>query len=100
MTNERVLELAGVRRTLMRVVRTRQLRFLGHLLRRNCLEKDVLLGRIEGRRGRGRPRIKYSTSLIEDIPRDMRFVDLVELAQDREEWRSMVAHVDQDMAHR
>ena len=100
MTNERVLELAGVGRELLRVVRTRQLRFLGHLLRRNGLEKEALLGRIEGTRARGRPRIKYSASLMEDIPGDLRFVDLVEMAQDRREWRSMVAHVDQDMAHR
>ena len=61
----------------------------------------MLLGRIEERRGSGRPLMKYSTNLIEDISRDMRFVDLVELARDRDVWRSMVAHVvDQDMAHR
>ena len=53
MTYERVLELAGVRRELMRVVRTRQLRFLDHILRKNCLEKDVLLGRIESEQKAG-----------------------------------------------
>ena len=42
-------------RELSRVVRTQQLRFIGHLLRRNGLEKDALLGRIEGRQARGRP---------------------------------------------
>ena len=46
-------------------------------IKKDCLEKLLLLGRIEGRRGRGRPRIKYLTSLNEDIPRDMQFVDLV-----------------------
>ena len=55
MTYERVLELAGVRRELMRVVRTRQLRFLDHILRKNCLEKDVLHRGIGRRRARGRP---------------------------------------------
>ena len=62
MSNERVLERAGVERQLLRVLRTRQLRFLGHLLRGNGLEREVLLGRIEGRRGRGRPRMRYTTS--------------------------------------
>ena len=100
MSNERVLERAGVERQLLRVVRTRQLRFLGHVLRGNDLEREVLLGRIEGRRGRGRPRMRYTTSLLEDVPGNRRFVDLVEMARDRREWRSMVAHVDQDMAHR
>ena len=100
MSNERVLERAGVGRQLLGVVRTRQLRFLGHVLRGNELEKEVLLGRIEGRRGRGRPRMRYTTSLLEDVPGNRRFVDLVEMARDRREWRSMVAHVDQDMAHR
>ena len=98
-TNERVLELTGVKRKLLRVVSTRQLQFLGHLQRRNGLQKEALFGRIEGRRTRRRPRIKYSASLMEDIPGNMRFVDLVEMAQDRREWRSMFAHVDQDMAH-
>ena len=98
--NERVFALAGVRRELVSILRTRQLRFLGHLLRRNGFEKEALLGRKEGRRGRGRPRIKYSASLMEDILGNMRFVDLVEMAQDRKEWRSMVAHVNTGMAHR
>lgn len=71
MTNERVLELNGVRRELMREVRTQQLRFLDYILRRNRLEKDVLFVRTEGRRARGRSRMKYSTGLLEDIPRDV-----------------------------
>ena len=53
-TNARVLEFAGVRRVLMRVVKTQQLSFLEHILRRNCLEKDVPFRRIEGgERGAG-----------------------------------------------
>ena len=53
MTNERVFELAGVRRELMAEVSKRQLKLLGHILRHDCLEKDVFLGKIEGRRDRG-----------------------------------------------
>ena len=67
-TNERVMEMAGVGRELMGAVRSRQLKFLGHLLRHDCLEKDVFLGKIERRRARGRQRIKFATSLVEDIP--------------------------------
>ena len=64
------------------------------------MEKEALLGRIDERRVRGKPRIKYSASLMEDIPGKMRFMDLVEMAQDRREYSFMVAHVDQDMTHR
>ena len=39
-------------------------------------------------------------ALMEDIPRAITFVDLVDIAQERREWRFMVACVDQDMAHR
>ena len=100
LTNERVLEIAGVRRELLGTVRGRQLKFLGHLLRHDCLEKEEFLGRIEGRRARGRQRLKFGSSLIEDIPGEMTVAGLVRLAQDRERWRSVVAHVNQDMALR
>ena len=100
MTNVRVMELAGVREHMMGTVRKRQLGFLGHLLRHDCLEKEVFLGMIEGRRARGRQRMKYATSLLEDIPGDMRVAGLVQLAQNRREWHSMVAHVEEDMALR
>ena len=99
-TNVRVMEMAGVRRELLGTVRKRQLKFLGHLLRHDCLEKTVFLGMIEGRRARGRQRLKFGASLIEDIPGEVTVAGLVRLAQDRERWRSMVAHVNQDMALR
>ena len=99
-TNERVMEMAGVGRELMGAVRGRQLSFLGHLLRHDCLEKDAILGRIEGSRARGRPRIKYSTSLLEDIPEELTMAGLVRMAQDRSRWRIMVANVNQDTALR
>ena len=55
MTYERVLELVGVKKELMRVVRTRQFSIFGHIMRRSSLEKDVFLGRIKERRARSRP---------------------------------------------
>ena len=84
----------------MGTVRKRQLEFLGHLLRHNCLEKEVFLGMIEGRHARGRQRMKYATSLLEDIPGDVRVAGLVQQAQDRRKWHSLVAHVKEDMTLR
>ena len=70
-TNERVMEMAGVARELMGAVRRRQLKCLGYLPKHDCLGKDVFLGKIEGRKTRGRRRIKFSASLVEDNPGEM-----------------------------
>ena len=66
-SNERILEMAGVRRALLGEVRSRQLKFLGHIIRENGLEKLVLAGRVEGRRARGRQRMKDMGSLVVDV---------------------------------
>ena len=71
LTKERAMEMAGVRRELPGAARKRQLDFLGDLLRHDCLEKDVFLGKIEGRRARSRQRLKFGFGLVEDIPGEM-----------------------------
>ena len=45
--------------------------FLGHLLKHDCEEKYVLLGRVEGRRAGEGQRLKPGSSLVEDIPGEM-----------------------------
>ena len=57
-SNEQVLNRAGGEREMMRMIRRRQLRFLGHVMRRQELESICMPGRLHGRRGRGRPRMK------------------------------------------
>ena len=47
------------------------MKFLGHLLRHDCLENVVPLGKIHGRRAKGRQRVKFAESLVEDIHREM-----------------------------
>ena len=42
----------------MTSIRQRQLRFLGHTMREHQLEKLCSTGKVEGKRGRGRPRTK------------------------------------------
>ena len=44
-------------------IRTRQMRFLGHVIRKDGLENLALTGKIEGKRGRGRKRMLWMTSL-------------------------------------
>ena len=99
-TNEEVLRRVGRNRELMGIVRERQMRFVGHVMRENDLERTVITGRVEGRRARGRQRTKYMDSLLGDV-RDVQTVgELIRMTEDRERWRTMTAYVRRDMAPR
>ena len=56
LTNDAVLLKADTQRSLLKVITSRQIRFLGHVLRKNELEAIALTGKIEGKRARGRQR--------------------------------------------
>ncbi|GFO44541.1 hypothetical protein PoB_007104600 [Plakobranchus ocellatus] len=62
-TNERVLNEANKRRSLVRTIRKRQATFLGHVMRRGKLEHLVTTGKFEGKRSRGRQREKIMDGL-------------------------------------
>lgn len=62
-TNEAVLQRAKADRYLMKIIRQRQLRLFEHVKRQKQLENVFVMGKIEGRRGRGRLRIKLVDTL-------------------------------------
>jgi len=63
-SNVEVMTAAGVQRELKKPIRQRQLNyFLGHVMRRHGLENLVVTGKVDGRRGRKRQRLKYLDSL-------------------------------------
>ena len=99
-TNQSVLQRAGARREIMRTIRQKQLRFLGHVIREGKLENVCVTGRIDGRRGRGRPRLKYVDTLARAVGGGLRAAELLQMAHSRTQWRSMVDNVPWDTSLR
>ena len=58
-TNKEVFQRAHTERSLINTIVTKQIRFLGHVLRKDKIEAFVLIGKIQGKRGRGRPRLSF-----------------------------------------
>jgi hypothetical protein len=86
--NEEVLFRVSEERSILHEIRKRKANWISHILRRNCLLKEVIEGEIKGRievtRRRGRRRKK----LLDDLGDRRGYSDLKEEAVDRIKWRN------------
>ena len=88
-TNDAVLIQVGETRKLLRSIQRKRLSYLGHVLRHDNLVHRIVEGRLEGKRGRGRPRNNFVAQACKGAS-VATYSDLKSATQDRHKWRDIL----------
>ena len=84
-TNEEVLQVVDEERTLVNTIVKRKKNWIGHILRHDGLLREVIEGKMEGKKPRGRPRM----GMLEEL-KEGSFAKMKRRAEDRERWSCWV----------
>ena len=86
--NEEVLLQVSEQRNILHAIRKRKANWIGHILRRNCLLKQVIEGKIKGEMEVTRRRGRRRKKLLDDIREGRGYSHLKEGALNRTVWRN------------
>ena len=82
-SNAEVIRLVGSIKSIANIIKERKIRYCGHLMRDDSLQKELLEGKVDGKKEKWFDSIKERTG--------MGFVECKRIAQNRDDWRKMIA---------
>ena len=78
---------AGEERTLLKVLKRRRHKWIGHVFRHNPFVSNVLTGMVEGKVARGRPRLEYIKQVIQNAGAD-NLSAMKKMTYDKTRWKA------------